>query len=167
MTEANYTKTIRNNVLRFSHLIFSVALGLFFMYAGVKKFIPKPPPLKPADNTEFFRAFEENKFESPVTFKMGIKALKTSGFLRMVGVLQILSGLLILFPATRLIGLLMLLPVTVNVFCFHFFMDNRPDENVETGFFLLLNILLLTFYARTLKSLILKKKPLIKVPSSS
>lgn len=159
MTESVNTNTIKifKQVLRFGHLIFSLALGLFFIYAGVKKFIPKPSSAKAVDNSEFVRAFEENNFENPVTFKMGIKALRSSGFLKLVGVLQILSGLLILIPVTRLIGLLMLLPVTVNIFCFHFFMDNRPDENIETGFFLLLNILLTAYYFEKLKHLLVRK----------
>lgn len=141
-------------LVRITHLILSVFLAVFFIYAGVKKFIPKPPSNKPLSNEEFVKAFEENRFESPTTFKMAIKALKTSGFLKMVGVLQILAGLLIILPPTRLIGLLMLLPLTVNVFCFHFFMDNRPDENIETGFLFLLNVLLLVVYSKNLRALL-------------
>ncbi|PBQ30250.1 hypothetical protein CNR22_00235 [Sphingobacteriaceae bacterium] len=143
-------------LVRINHIVLSVFLAVFFIYAGVKKFIPKPPLNKPVSNEAFVKAFEENKFESPVTFKMAIKALKTSGFLKMVGVLQILAGLLIILPPSRLIGLLMLLPLTVNVFCFHFFMDNRPDENIETGFLFLLNVMLLVFYSDRLKNLFIK-----------
>jgi len=126
------------------------------MYAGIKKFIPRPTP-KSVDNSEFVQAFTDNVFESPVTFKLGIKALKASGFLKMVGVLQILSSLLILIPRTRLIGLLLLLPIAVNIFCFHFFMDNRPGENIETGSLLAINILLITFYYNKLKALFIHK----------
>lgn len=159
MTETTTaTTSLYLRIVKIVHLVFSVFLALFFMYAGVKKFIPKPPPATPVNNSEYMRAFEENKFESPVTFKMGIKALRASGFLYMVGVLQVLSGLLILFPPTRLIGLLILLPLTVNIFCFHFFMDNRPDENIETGFFLSLNILLTLYYFSDLKQLVVKKQ---------
>lgn len=144
--------------LTISHALLSVFLAAFFIYAGIKKFIPKPPSTKPANNAEYIKAFEENAFENPINFKMGVKALKVSGFLKMVGVLQILSGLLIIIPYTRLIGLMMLLPITVNVFSFHFFMDNRTDENIETGFFLLLNIALTLFYLKQLGSLVVKKK---------
>lgn len=153
-------KQLYSRIFKISHTLFSVFLAVFFIYAGVKKFIPKPPSAQPPNNAEYIKAFEENKFESPVTFKMGIKALRSSGFLYMVGVLQILSGLLIIIPFTRLIGLLMLLPITVNVFCFHFFMDNRPDENIETGFFLALNILLCLFYINNLKLLTVRNKVL-------
>lgn len=147
---------ISTTAIRMSHIILSVFLAVFFIYAGVKKFIPKPLSKTPLRNEEFVKAFEENKFESPVTFKMAIKALKTSGFLKMVGVLQILAGLLIIIPPTRLIGLLMLLPLTVNIFYFHFFMDNRPDENIETGFLFLVNVLLLVVYSKNLKALFIR-----------
>ena len=143
--------------IRIVHLLASLALGIFFIYAGSQKFVPKPPPVNPPDNSAYIEAFEKNKFPSPVTFRMGIKALKESGFLKMVGVLQILSGLLIVIPVTRLVGLLLLLPVAANVFCFHFFMDNRPEENVETGLYLLGNILLIAYYHRQLKGLLVKK----------
>ena len=147
---------IYRNIIKINHFVLSVFLAVFFIYAGVKKFIPKPASNKPVNNEEFIKAFEENKFESPVTFRMAIKALKTSDFLLMVGVLQVLAGILILVPPTRLIGLLILLPLTVNVFCFHFFMDNRADENVETGLLLLLNVVVLLFYLRNLKLLIIR-----------
>jgi uncharacterized membrane protein YphA (DoxX/SURF4 family) len=142
---------------RIIHFILSIGLALFFIYSGIQKFIPRPPSSKPVDNSSYIEAFQQDKFENPLNFKMGVKALKASGFLKMVGVLQILSGLLIIIPAFRLIGLLILLPVTVNIFCFHFFMDNRISENIETGAFLLLNIILVAYYSKQLKSLLLSK----------
>jgi len=138
-------------------MLAAMALGIFFIYAGSQKFIPKPAPAQPVDNSAYIQAFEKNEFESPLTFRMSVKALKVSGFLKMVGVLQILSGILILIPVTRLIGLLMLLPVVVNVFCFHFFMDNQVHENVETGAYLLGTILLIAYYYKILKSLLIRK----------
>jgi len=129
---------------------------VFFIYAGAKKFIPKPASNKVVSNEDFVKAFQENKFESPITFRMAIKTLKACDFMLMVGVLQLLAGVLILIPHTRLIGLLVLLPVAVNIFCFHFFMDNRPEEDIETGFLLLLNVILVLFYYRHFKALVVK-----------
>lgn len=160
MEKEDNKNQLYGRIVKVSHTLFSIFLAVFFIYAGIKKFIPKPPSSQPPNHAEYIKAFEENKFESPVTFKMAIKALRSSGFLDMVGVLQILSGLLIIIPPTRLIGLLMLLPITVNVFCFHFFMDNRPDENIETGFFLGLNILLCLFYLGNLKLLVVRNNRL-------
>lgn len=144
-------------IIRILHILLSIAIAGFFIYSGSKKFIPKPAPSKPVDNSAFVTAFETNHFESPTTFKMGVKALKVSGFLKMVGVFQILAGLLILLSTTRLIGLLILLPITVNIFCFHFFMDNEVSENIETGAYLLVNILLVAYYYKTLGQLLLNR----------
>lgn len=143
------------NIARICHVVLSVFLAVFFIYSGAKKFIPKPAS-KQISNETFIKAFQEDKFENPVTFRMAIKALRVSGFLRMVGVLQILSGIFILIPPTRLLGLLLLLPLTINIFCMHLFMDNRPGENIETGSLLLLNVILALNYYRTLKLLVIR-----------
>lgn len=136
------------------HSIAAIALGLFFVYAGVNKFIPKPP--KPNTNVAaIVNAAQADVYENPLTFKLTMKMLKTSGFLKMVGLLQILSGLLMVFSATRIIGLGLLLPVTINIFCLHAFMDNRPEEVWETGAYLLVNILLLIYYFKSIKQLVL------------
>lgn len=123
--------------------------------------MPKAPKGK-ADNQALVKAVYENQYEPPVTFKLTLKSMSASGFLKLVGVLQILSSLLILLPRTRLIGLLALLPVTTNIFCLHFFMDNRPGENLETGAYLALNLLLLAYYLKShLKVLLLFERPLL------
>jgi len=136
------------------HLILSIGLGLFFMYAGAKKFIPKPPRQDANAKTELVTAVQNDDYSNPTTFKLAVKMLKVSGFLKMVGVLQILSGLLILLPKTRLGGLIFLLPITLNIFCIHLFMDNRMDENIETGLFFALNLLLLLAYSKKLGTLL-------------
>jgi hypothetical protein len=44
-----------------------------------------------------------------------------SGMLAFVKVLEILGGVLMAIPATRNLGLLVLGPIIVNIFAFHFF----------------------------------------------
>jgi uncharacterized membrane protein YphA (DoxX/SURF4 family) len=139
--------------LKIPHLILSVALALFFIYAGTKKFIPRSKSSKPDKNIELIQSVTTNFYENPITFQLCVKMLKTTGFLKMVGVLQILAGLLILFPFTRLVGLITLLPITINIFCFHLFMDNRIGENLETGLYLLINCLLIVAYYKTISTL--------------
>ncbi len=140
-----YTKII--------HGLLVMALGVFFCYAGVKKFIPKPPRVNAEAQAQTLKAVEEDTFERPVTFRLTMKMFRASGFIYLVGLIQITAGILMLFPLTRLVGLLLLLPICMNIFGFHFFMDNRPDENVETGLYLLANIVLLWPYTRQLKGL--------------
>lgn len=84
-----------------------VVLGLLFVVFGSNfflKFIPMPPP-PPAD--------------TPVGMFMG--AMFPTGYLAFVKVLEILGGLLVALPRTRPLGLLLLVPIIVNILAFHTF----------------------------------------------
>ena len=87
-----------------------------------------------------------------------MNTFKYSGFLDMISLIQILVGILIIIPITRLVGLLTLLPIIFNIFFMHVFFDNRVDENIETGLLLVINILLLLNYKKQFFSLFLKKE---------
>ena len=87
-----------------------------------------------------------------------MNTFKYSGFLDMISLIQILAGILIIIPVTRLVGLLTLLPIIFNIFFMHVFFDNRVDENIETGFLLVINIILLLNYKKQFFSLFLKKE---------
>ena len=138
--------------LNLIHALFTVLLAAFFMYAGVKKFIPKPP--RTEDKVALVEAVSSGIYAPPVAFKLRMKSFGQTGFLKMVGVFQILAGLLMLIPQTRLAGLLLLLPVILNIFTLHLFLDNRPGENIETGLFLALTALLIVFYYKKIAALV-------------
>jgi putative oxidoreductase len=139
------------------HAVCAVCLGLFFIYAGAKKFMPRPASKGPADNEVFIQSLQQEHFDKPVTFKLTMKMFRASGFMKLIGMLQLASGLCILIPYTRLIGLLILLPVSINIFSFHLFMDNRMEENMETGFYMLTNLVLILYYFPRLKNLFIVK----------
>lgn len=145
---------MKENTVKYFHVVVSIVLALFFLNAGVKKFIPKPP--RPTSNAVLIQAVTEDKYESPASFKLTMKAMKQSGFLYMIGVFQILAALLIAYPATRLLGLLVLLPIVTNIFLLHVFMDNRMGENVETGLLLAVTLLLITYYHKNISAVFLK-----------
>jgi uncharacterized membrane protein YphA (DoxX/SURF4 family) len=109
----------------------SILLSVFFIYKGLTKHILGECKVYPADTS------------IPQDYINVINALCYSGFLKVIGVFQILSGLLLIIPRTRLIGALLLLPIILNIFMLHLFLDNRPEELVETGIPLFLNLLLL------------------------
>lgn len=138
------------NWINWLHIAGCVALGLFFVNAGVKKFVPKNRPVKPEMVVAWQQAVTDNKFDTPVSFQLTMASFRQSGFFKMIGVLQLLSAVLLLIPRTRRAGLLLLLPVTINIFSMHLFMDNRMDENIETCLVLLVNLLLLLPYMRSL-----------------
>lgn len=148
---------MKKQVLSYSHALLAVCLAAFFIYAGMKKFTPKNRPVNVEMQQEMGQQISDSNYKSPTTFKLTTKSMSESGFLKVVGILQILSGLLIFIPKTRLIGLGVLLPVTINIFLLHLFMDNRPDENIETGLFLGLNLVLIIYYWKRLQLLLIPK----------
>lgn len=82
-------------------------LGLIFIVFGLNfflKFIPIPSPPE----------------GSPPAMFMG--AMFITGYLSFVKILEVLGGLLVAIPKTRNIGLLILVPVIVNILAFHIFL---------------------------------------------
>ena len=89
----------------FSHLSATI-LGLAFVVLGANFFfkflaIPSPPVNIPAG--------------------MFMGAMVSSGYMAFVKGVEILGGLLVLFPRTRFAGLLLLAPVIVNIVAFNYF----------------------------------------------
>jgi putative oxidoreductase len=114
--------------------ILSTILGAFFIYKGLNKHFLSPCKVYDATST------------IPLAYQQVITGMCESGMLKVVGFFQILSGLLLVIPKTRIIGAMMLLPIIFNIFILHFFLDNRPEEFVETGIPLLATIVILIFY---------------------
>lgn len=110
----------------------SLALAGFFIYKGISKHWLSPCKVYPPDTTV------------PQEYINVITAFCQSGFLKMIGSLQILSGILLIVPRTRLTGAFLLLAIIFNIFTIHLFLDNRPGELVESGIPLLSSILLLS-----------------------
>ena len=92
--------------MKYLNRITAALLGLVFVVFGSNfflKFIPIPMPPE----------------GSPAAMFMG--GMFVSGMLVFVKVLEILGGVLLAIPATRNLGLLVLGPIIVNIFAFHFF----------------------------------------------
>ena len=87
-----------------------------------------------------------------------MNTFKQSGYLAFVSIFQIIAGILIIIPVTRLAGLLLLLPIIFNIFFMHIFFDDRLDENIITGSILILTIFLCGFYMKNIKYIILNNK---------
>ena len=99
------------------------------------------------ENSLVTTIIDNSSYEAPVGYNIVMNTFKYSGFLDMISLIQILASILIIIPVTRLVGLLTLLPIIFNIFFMHVF-DNRVDENIETGFLLVINIILLLKYKK-------------------
>lgn len=137
------------------HTICTIMLGLFFIYKGIDKM---PIKLKDISQEEIINTIiEKRSYEAPVGYKVTMNTMRQSGFLRLIACFQILAGLLMIIPKTRLAGLLILLPIIFNIFFMHVFFDNRIDENIVTGTILIINLLLCSYYYKRIQLIILKE----------
>ena len=137
------------------HAILTVLLALFFIYKGIDKI---PIKLKEVSKQEIISTIiDNNSYEAPVGYKITMNTMRQSGFLRFIAFFQILTGILMIIPRTRILGLLVLLPIIFNIFFMHVFFDNRIDENILTGGILVLNIVLCSYYYNHINQIFFKK----------
>jgi uncharacterized membrane protein YphA (DoxX/SURF4 family) len=137
------------------HALFTIGLALFFIYKGVDKI---PIKIKSITQEEIVETIiEKGSYEAPVGYKITMNTMRQSGFLRLIAVFQIIAGILMILPKTRLAGLLFLLPMIFNIFFMHVFFDNRMDENLVTGSLLALNIILCSYYYKRIQCILLEK----------
>jgi len=137
------------------HTILTVLLALFFIYKGIDKI---PIKVKSITQEEIIETIiERGSYEAPVGYKITMNTMRQSGFLRLIAFFQIIAGILMIIPRTRLAGLLFLLPMIFNIFFMHVFFDNRIDENILTGSLLALNLLLCSYYYKRIQLILLEK----------
>jgi putative oxidoreductase len=92
--------------------IASVLLGIAFIVFGANfflHFIPMPNDAAPAS----------------APHKLFMAALAPTGYLAMVKIFEIIGGVLLLVPAARNIGLLIIGPIIVNIIAYHAFLTDR------------------------------------------
>lgn len=126
-------------------LILSIALGIFFIYKGINKNLLYDYSIP--------KIIEEGS-SKPIEYQNLMKVLYDSKFMIIIGVLEVIAGLLLIIPKTRLLGSIVLMPVILNIFLFHLIIDNRPHELVETGIPLLATIVIFMYYYPKWKDLL-------------
>ncbi len=134
------------------HTILTIMLAIFFIYKGIDKM---PIKLKDISKEEIISTIvEKNSYEAPIGYKITMNTMRQSGFLRLISIFQIIAGILMIVPKTRMGGLLLLLPIIFNIFFMHVFFDNRMHENIETGMLLALNVGLCSYYYKKITQII-------------
>jgi len=152
----------KRKIIAYVHALLTFALAAFFFYKGLEKFGPlklREKNINIEHQAEIVqKIFVEKDYSAPIGYDLTMNTMRQSGFLKVIGVFQMLAALLMLLPQTRMAGLLTLLPIILNIFLMHLIFDNRAHENVETGRYLAATLLLLLYYWRNIVSIIWLKR---------
>lgn len=126
-------------------IIIRFALGALMIWGGINKFAkPMPQPDKMISLTESERT-ELLKNSDELKLKNYIFGMKQSGYAwQVLGIAEILGGLLLVTQVFSFLGALILLPVTLHIFLMHFFLEgHETSEVILTGLYFLANLLLI------------------------
>lgn len=95
--------------MKIAILICRVLLGLAFTVFGLNilhPFMPQPPPIEGSLIAQF------------------MTVMGPTHWMTLVGVFQLVGGVLVIIGRTAPLGLALLAPVLVNILAFHIFLDN-------------------------------------------
>lgn len=140
------------SLVRVFIIVAQLSLGGLFIYAGVNKFIPKPPKTTTIKTSEL-----PDKTEKLRSFISGMKW--TGYFWTLLGVGEILCGILLISQYFALLGAVMLVPMTLNIFLFHVFL--KPEDMtgmIMSGLYLIGNLVIIGYRFPELKMTFLNLK---------
>ena len=129
-------------------------LGGMMIYGGLGKFgKPNPTAFEVVEKAEKFNSPEKESTLQKVLYINGSK--QTGYFWQLLGICELLFGVLLVMQGTSFIGAVLLLPITLNIFLFHAFLElDEIGELFLTTGFLLANIVLVFKEYPTWKKLI-------------
>jgi len=118
--------------------IVSLLFGLMFINAGLNKFLNYMPMEKPTpEQMKVFAAFTELHWLMPL-----------------IGIVEILGGLLFIFPKTRALGAIVILPVMVGIILHVFTIDKSTVGMSIAGVLFLINLWMIIDNKEKYKALI-------------
>jgi len=128
--------------MRYLFIILRLILGGMMLYGGIQKFSkPLPEPVQVVETAQKFTSPEKESTLQKVLYISGAK--QTGYFWQLLGICELLFGLLLVFQGTSLVGALFLLPITLHIFLFHLFLEpDEPAELFQTAGLFTINILL-------------------------
>ncbi|MEP3384242.1 MAG: DoxX protein, partial [Flavobacteriaceae bacterium] len=98
-------------------------------------------PIEVVEKAEKFKAPEKESTLQKILYISGAK--QTGYFWQVLGICELLFGLLVLLQGTSFVGAVFLLPITLHIFLFHLFLEaDELGELLQTGGFLAINIAL-------------------------
>ena len=123
-------------------VILRLILGGMMVYGGIQKFQkPIPSPVEVVEKAEKFTSPEKESTLQKILYISGAK--QTGYFWQVLGICELLFGLLVLLQGTCFIGAVFLLPITLHIFLFHVFLETEElGELFQTGGLFAINVLL-------------------------
>jgi len=132
----------------------SLFLGGMMIYGGIQKFEkPIPTPTEVVEKAQKFSSPEQESTLQKVLYINGAK--QTGYFWQVLGICELLFGIMLIIQGTRFIGAVFLLPITLHIFLFHLFLEIEDiPELIQTGLLLVINIALVLKEREKLKPLL-------------
>ncbi|PCE62958.1 DoxX protein [Sediminicola luteus] len=129
-------------MMRIVYIVLRLILGGMMLYGGVQKFQkPIPTPVEVVEKAEQFKAPEKEETLQKILYISGSK--QTGYFWQVLGICELLFGLLLVLQKPGFIGAVFLLPITLHIFLFHLFLEaDEVGELIQTGALFLINIAL-------------------------
>ena len=146
------------NIVKIIKIVFSLILGVMLILGGIKKF-EKPSPAP----TEIVEKVKNGETVAPSVEILKIKnyifGLKQTGyFWQFLGIMELLAGVLLLSQVSTLLGAILALPLTINIFLFHYFLEpHEVGELFQMLGLLLINLALIGFSYKLWKPLLFDK----------
>ena len=123
-------------------IVLRLFLGGIMIAGGIGKFRkPIPTPTEVLQKAESYTSPNDTQKLQKILYISGSK--QTGYFWELLGVCEFLFGLLLVIQGTGFVGALLLLPITLNIFLFHLFLEpEEVGELVQWVLFLIINIVL-------------------------
>ena len=118
------------------YIVLRLLLGGFMIYGGIQKFQkPIPTPVEVVEKAEKFTSPEKENTLQKILYISGAK--QTGYFWEVLGICELLFGLLLILQGTSFVGALFLLPITLHIFLFYLFLesDELPELFQTFGLF--------------------------------
>ena len=121
-------------------IICRLILGGVMVNGGINKFkSPNPSPMEVLEKAQKFTDIDQKETLQKILYING--ARQTDFFWELLGISEIIFGLLLLIQGTGFVGALFLLPITLQVFLFHLFLEPEEwGELIYTALLLSINI---------------------------
>ena len=123
-------------------IVLRLFLGGIMIAGGIGKFRkPIPTPTEVLQKAESYTSPNDTQKLQKILYISGSK--QTGYFWELLGVCELLFGLLLVIQGTGFVGALLLLPITLNIFLFHLFLEpEEVGELFQWVLFLIINIVL-------------------------